>query len=182
MKNRGKRRHDLGGESVKNRGCLVQENGSVIVGVLAGVNRGNGHSIRSDRRSMDTAEVHLIVVVCHATRPDEGAIVEGAGGRVNHWKMGGEEICGGALLPPLWCSGKQHVADLIDGILPHPYAPVFQFAEVDSLAHQASVVPSELLKETAVRVGRFPSEVHCLSVGDGAVGICDGIGHWSGLN
>ena len=33
---------------------------------------------------MVTAEVHLIVVVCHATRPDEGLIVEGAGGGVNH--------------------------------------------------------------------------------------------------
>ena len=45
---------------------------------------GNGHSIRSSGRSMVTAEDELVIVVCHATRPDDGLIIEGAGGGVDH--------------------------------------------------------------------------------------------------
>ena len=54
-----------------------------VMSIAAGVNRGNGHSIRSDGRAMVTAEGHLVIVVCHATDPDAGLIVEGAGGGVD---------------------------------------------------------------------------------------------------
>ena len=36
---------------------------------------------------MVTAEGHLVIVVCHATNPDAGLIVQGAGGGVDQGVM-----------------------------------------------------------------------------------------------
>ena len=72
---------------MKNRGrCLVQENGSVIVGVATGM-AGSDEPGRcaSARSAIGSVLDHAVNVRINVTGdPYAGLIVEGAGGRVDH--------------------------------------------------------------------------------------------------
>ena len=88
---------------MKNRGrCLVQDNGDMVVGIATGMTGSNEPGrFASARTASGSVLDHAVNVRIDVTGdPYAGLIVEGAGGRVDHWKMGGE-IHGGALMPPL---------------------------------------------------------------------------------
>ena len=74
----------------------------MVVGVATGM-AGSDEPGRftSARTAIGSTLNHRLDIRINVTGdPYAGLIVEGAGGRVDHWKMGGE-IHGGALMPPL---------------------------------------------------------------------------------